>query len=120
MLTLTISANRHSPTVGPIPSWNQGIVKDRILNFIREVIDLENTRYILGEDRIAVFDNDGTLWAEKPTYFQGFYVLHRLEELSKSNPELERDPRLKQLLDKNFINLHLSKKDIMSLVSLTH
>ena len=67
-----------------------------------------------------MFDNDGTLWAEKPTYFQGFFVLDRLEELSKSNPELKRDPLLKQLLEKNFENMHLSIKDIESLVLLTH
>jgi haloacid dehalogenase-like hydrolase len=56
----------------------------------------------------------------KPTYFQGFFVLDRLEELSKSNPEIKQNPKFKQLLEKNFTNLQLSKKDIMSLVLLTH
>jgi hypothetical protein len=62
------------------------------------------------------------LWAEKPTYFQGFFVLDRLKELSKSNPEIiSRNPQLQQLLNENFANLlQLSKKDIMSLVMLTH
>ena len=104
----------------PLPSWNQGIVKARILNFVKNVTNSENANYITPEDRIAVFDNDGTLWAEKPTYFQGFFVLNRLEELSKSNPEISRNPQLQQLLNKNFTNLQLSKKDIMSLVLLTH
>ena len=106
--------------VDPLPSWNQGIVKARILNFVKNVTNSENANYITPEDRIAVFDNDGTLWAEKPTYFQGFFVLDRLEELSKSNPEISRNPQLQQLLNKNFTNLQLSKKDIMSLVLLTH
>jgi phosphoglycolate phosphatase-like HAD superfamily hydrolase len=121
MQPLPIAENRNATTVDPLPSWNQGIVKSRILNFVKNVTNSENTNYITPEDRIAVFDNDGTLWAEKPTYFQGFFVLDRLEELSKSNPEISRNPQLQQLLNKNFTNLQqLSKKDIMSLVMLTH
>ena len=118
---MSIAENRNATTVDPLPSWNQGIVKARILNFVKNVTNSENTNYIIPEDRIAVFDNDGTLWAEKPTYFQGFFVLDRLEELSKSNPEISRNPQLQQLLNKDFTNLQqLSKKDIMSLVMLTH
>lgn len=110
----------HSSTVDPLPSWNSGIAKERIVDFVRNVTNSENTNYITPEDRIAVFDNDGTLWAEKPIYFQGFFVLDRLQELSKSNPEIKRNPQLKQLLEGNFTNLQLSKKDVMSLVMLTH
>lgn len=120
MQPLSIAENRNATAVDPLPSWNQGNVKARILNFVKNVTNSENTNYITPEDRIAVFDNDGTLWAEKPTYFQGFFVLDRLEELSKSNPEISRNPQLQQLLNKNFTNLQLSKKDIMSLVMLTH
>jgi phosphoserine phosphatase len=123
MRPLSNAENRNATTgVDPLPSWNQGIVKARILNFVKNVTDPENTNYITPEDRIAVFDNDGTLWAEKPTYFQGFFVLDRLEELSKSNPEIRsRNPQLQQLLlNKNLTNLQLSKKDVMSLVLLTH
>lgn len=121
MQPLSIAENRNATAVDPLPSWNQGNVKARILNFVKNVTNSENTNYITPEDRIAVFDNDGTLWAEKPTYFQGFFVLDRLEELSKSNPEISRNPQLQQLLNKAFTNLQLlSKKDIMSLVMLTH
>lgn len=121
MQPLSIAENRNATAVDPLPSWNQGNVKARILNFVKNVTNSENTNYIIPEDRIAVIDNDGTLWAEKPTYFQGFFVLDRLEELSKSNPEISRNPQLQQLLNKDFTNLQqLSKKDIMSLVMLTH
>jgi haloacid dehalogenase-like hydrolase len=106
--------------VDPLPSWNHDIVKERIVDFVKNVTNYENTNYIQPEDRIAVFDNDGTMWAEKPTYFQGFFALDRLEELSKSNPEIKQNPKLVQLLEKNFTNLKLSKKEIMSLVLLTH
>lgn len=116
--------NRNASTtvVDPLPSWNQGIVKARILNFVKNVTNSESTNYIIPEDRIAVFDNDGTLWSEKPTYFQGFFVLDRLEELSKSNPEIiSRNPKVQQLLlNKNLTDLQLSIKDVLSLVLLTH
>jgi hypothetical protein len=69
--------------------------------------------------RIAVFDNDGTMWSEKPIYFQGFFILDRLEELSKSNPEIKQNPQIEQLLEKNFTNIQLSEKDVMSLALLT-
>ena len=116
--------NRNASTtvVDPLPSWNQGIVKARILNFVKNITNSESTNYITPEDRIAVFDNDGTLWSEKPTYFQGFFVLDRLEELSKSNPEIiSRNPKVQQLLlNKNLTDLQLSIKDVLSLVLLTH
>ena len=118
--TLSISEKNYSTTIDRLPSWNQGMVKERILNFLRDVINLENPKYIPPEDRIAVMDDDWTLWAEKPTYFQGLFVLDRLEELSKANPWLERDPLIKQFLNKDFANLNSSKEDIMSLVLLTH
>jgi haloacid dehalogenase-like hydrolase len=106
--------------VDPLPSWNQGTVKERIINFLKNVTNPENANYIPPEDRIAVFDNDGTLWAEKPTYFQVFFILDRLEEVSKSNPEIKQNPKFVQLLEKNFTNLQISKKDVMSLALLTH
>ena len=117
---MSISENKYSTTVDPLPSWNQGIDKETILNFIIDVIILENTNYIPPEDRIAVIENDGTLCAEKSTYFQGLFVLDRLEVLSKSDPELKRDPQIKQLADKDFTNIHFNKTEIMSLVLLTH
>lgn len=85
-----------------LPSWNQSIVKERIVNFVKNVTtDPESSNYISPEDRIAVFDNDGTMWSEKPIPFQGFFILDRLEELSKSNPaEIKQNPQIKQLLEK--------------------
>jgi len=56
--TLSISEKNYSTTIDRLPSWNQGMVKERILNFIRDVINLENPKYIPPEDRIAVMDDD--------------------------------------------------------------
>jgi hypothetical protein len=119
-VTLVFVENIYATTEDPLPSWNQGVVKERIVNFVNNVTDPKGANYIPPEDRIGVFDNDGTLWAEKPTYFQVFFILDRLEELSKSNPEMKQNPKLVQLLEKNFTNLQLNEEEIMSLALLTH
>lgn len=114
-------SNRTQAKVDPLPSWNDGVnIKQTIIEFVNNVTNPENTNYYIApEDRIAVFDNDGTMWSEKPVPFQAFFILDRLEELSKSNPEIKQNPQIAQLLEKNFTNLQLSEKDVMSLALLT-
>ena len=113
--------NRTQAKVDPLPSWNDGVnIKQRIIEFVNNVTNPENTNYYIApEDRIAVFDNDGTMWSEKPVPFQAFFIIDRLEELSKSNPKIKQNPQIAQLLEKNFTNLQLSEKDVMSLALLT-
>ena len=114
------TTNRTQPSVDPLPSWNDSVIKQRIIEFVNNVTNPQNTNYYISpEDRIAVFDNDGTMWSEKPIYFQGFFILDRLEELSKSNPEIKQNPQIEQLLKKNFTNLELSEKDVIDLSLLT-
>jgi phosphoglycolate phosphatase-like HAD superfamily hydrolase len=100
-----------------LSSWTEGAVKETIMNFVKNAIATGNPNYIPPEERIAVFDNDGTLWAEKPTYFQAFFMLNRLQELSKTNPEIQQEaqknPEIMKLLQNNFTDLNLSEKDIM-------
>ena len=61
---------------------------------MQNVTDIGNTKYYIPpEDRIAVFDNDGTLWLEKIIPSQAFFILDRLEELSKTNPQIEDNPQ---------------------------
>jgi uncharacterized membrane protein len=107
-----------------LPAWNQGPTKERIVNFVKNVTNPESPNYLPGEERIAAFDNDGTLWSEKPTYFEGFFILDRLETLYKTNPviqqQVQEKPEFRQLLEKNFTNLHLSEKDILDLALATH
>lgn len=117
------TTNRTQAGGDPLPSWNDGVIKQRIIEYVNNVTNPENTNYyIFPEDRVAVFDNDGTMWSEKPIPFQAFFILDRLEELSKSIPAeiKQKNPQIKQLLEeKNFTNLQLSEKDVMSLALLT-
>jgi phosphoserine phosphatase len=116
----TPSSNQTQNNVDPLSSWNNGDIKNNIIGFVSNATNPANTNYFIPpEDRIAVFDNDGTLWAEKPAPFQGFFMLDRLQELSKVNPEIQQqaqgNPEIKQLLDNNFTDLNLSEEDIMYL-----
>lgn len=72
----------------PLPSWNDGQSKTAILNFVDEVSDEKSGNYVPAEDRIAVFDNDGTLWIEKPLYIPVEFEIAWLKEESKKNPEI--------------------------------
>lgn len=74
-----------------LKSWNDNSNKQRIINFVGEVTDASHANYVAPENRIAVFDNDGTLWTEKPLYNHFFSVFARFEELIKANPELAHE-----------------------------
>lgn len=78
------------PALGeaPLPSWNEGPTKNRILGFIEKINHQKDKQsFIPPNERIAVFDNDGTLWSEKPIYFQLAFALHRIRAMAKDHPE---------------------------------
>jgi len=88
MMTLT------SPTTlafgagpAPLPSWNEGPTKQSILNFVREVTTAGSPQFVIPEERIAVFDNDGTLWCEMPFYIQLAFVFDRMKAMAPQHPE---------------------------------
>ena len=62
----------------PLPSWNDGATKERIVNFVEAVTDPTGKDFVPPAERIAVFDNDGCLWAEKPAYFQLLFAIDRV------------------------------------------
>lgn len=70
----------------PLPSWNEGATKQAILGFVEKVTS-EGADFVPPAERIAVFDNDGTLWAEQPLYFQAFYIFDRVKALAPQHPE---------------------------------
>ncbi|CUJ94723.1 haloacid dehalogenase-like hydrolase [Ruegeria denitrificans] len=78
----------------PLPSWGTSQSKDRIVAFVDAVTDPDNPDYVTPSDRIAVFDNDGTLWAEQPVYFQLTFAMDRLAELAAANPSILTSPTL--------------------------
>ena len=73
----------------PLPSWNEGKSKRAILRFVEAVTSASAAQFVPPPGRIAVFDNDGTLWCEKPMYIQLDFILRKLAA------EAERDPSLR-------------------------
>ena len=72
----------------PLPSWSDSDRKSAIIAFVDGVTDPASDMYVTPADRIATFDNDGTLWAEQPIYFQLFYALDRLRERAETDPSI--------------------------------
>jgi phosphoglycolate phosphatase-like HAD superfamily hydrolase len=71
----------------PLPSWNDGKTKQSITEFVAKVTKEGSPDFVPPEERIATFDNDGTLWCEQPLYFQLFFALDRVKALAPQHPE---------------------------------
>jgi phosphoglycolate phosphatase-like HAD superfamily hydrolase len=76
-----------------LPSWNEGATKAAIVEFVAKVTTKDGKDYVAPAQRIATFDNDGTLWAEQPMYFQFRFALDRVKALAPQHPEWkDREP----------------------------
>jgi phosphoserine phosphatase len=82
-----------------LDSWNEGATKRAILKFVAETTDPKSRRHVPPAERIAVFDNDGTLWAEHPVYFQVYFLAHRVRALEPQHPEWRTQPAFRALLE---------------------
>jgi len=87
--------------LNPLPSWSEGKSKKDIIDFVESVTTLGSPNYVKSMDRIAVFDNDGTLWSEKPFYFQVIFALERVKALAGLHPEWRETQPFKAILENN-------------------
>jgi phosphoserine phosphatase len=76
----------------PLPSWNEGLSKQNIVSFVHAVTTPGGPQFVQPEERIAVFDNDGTLWCEQPSYFQFAFVFDRMKAMAPQHPEWQNNP----------------------------
>jgi hypothetical protein len=105
----------------PLPSWNDSRSKTAILDFVARVTKDGGPDFVPLEDRIAVFDNDGTLWSEKPAYFQFFFVLARVKQLYPQHPEWENQQPFAAAVAGDMKTLAESgEKGALTLVMATH
>jgi phosphoglycolate phosphatase-like HAD superfamily hydrolase len=86
---------------GVLSSWNDGAAKQAISDFVRATTDRSSPSYVVPEDRIAVFDQDGTLWVEHPMYTQVVYCLDRVPAVVAKKPELKNVEPFKTVLSGN-------------------
>jgi phosphoglycolate phosphatase-like HAD superfamily hydrolase len=105
----------------PLPSWNDGPAKQAILNFVRATTDQSSPQFVPPAERIATFDNDGTLWLEHPFYSQGVFALDRVGVLAPKHPEWKTTEPFKSVLarDRKAIE-KLSEQDFEKIVAETH
>ena len=80
-----ITASLHA--ADPLPSWNDGPAKKAITAFVAKTTTDGSAEFVPPAERIATFDNDGTLWSEQPMYFQAFFIFDRIQKLAPSHPE---------------------------------
>ena len=104
----------------PLPSWNDGRVKRAIIDFVKRVTKEGSRDYIPPSDRVATFDNDGTLWAEQPT-IQAMFAIVRAEEMLKKDPSLKSRQPFKAVAENDQQYLHnMSMDELVGLVIATH
>jgi len=93
-------------TIDPLPSWNNGQPKQQIIEFVEKVSTPGSEQFVPIEKRIATFDNDGTLWAEQPAYFQLFFILDRIKSLAPQHPEWKATQPFKAVLENDMHTVH--------------
>ena len=83
----------------PLASWKDGATRTAVMDFVEAVSNPESADFVPRAERIAVFDNDGTLWSEKPAYFQLFFALDRIRALAPLHPEWKETQPFKAALE---------------------
>jgi hypothetical protein len=117
-LALSIHANAQTPALA---SWNDGPAKQSIVSFVKEVTDRSRTNYVEPQDRIATFDQDGTLWVEHPLYTQAVFALTRVHELAPRHPEWQqREPFKAVLANDRSAMANFSESDWEAILAATH
>ena len=100
LATVTAFAlNATQAVADPLSSWNDGPAKRSIIEFVAKVSAPESPDYVPPPERIAVFDNDGTLWAEQPLYFQLLFAFDRVRALASDHPEWKDTQPFKAVLE---------------------
>ena len=108
-------------TDDPLPSWNPGSAKSALIGFVQRVTDRQGPDYVPPKDRIAVFDNDGTLWPEKPAYFQLLFAIDRVRQLAPDHPEWKSRQPFQAVLENDWNALaKAGEKGLIELVLATH
>jgi phosphoserine phosphatase len=122
--TLLLLASLHgigSAQSDPLPSWREGAVKSAIADFVARVTKQGSADFVAPEERIAVFDNDGTLWSEQPMYFQLAFALDRIKEMAADHPEWKETEPFKSVLAGDPKGIEAAgERGLLEIVAATH
>ena len=104
-----------------LPSWNDGQAKQAIIDFVARCTDETSPGFVPPANRIATFDQDGTLWVEQPIYTQAIFAFERLASIAKHRPELNTTEPFKSVLTRDMAALkQLTLKDLEQVAAITH
>jgi phosphoglycolate phosphatase-like HAD superfamily hydrolase len=107
--------------VDPLPSWNAGSAKTAIIDFVAKVTTAGGPDFVAPAERIATFDNDGTLWTEMPVYFQVAFALDRVKAMAPQHPEWKTLEPFKSVLENDRAALAaLGEKGLLEIIEATH
>jgi phosphoserine phosphatase len=105
----------------PLPSWNDGPVKTSITDFVTHVTASGGPDFVMPAERIAVFDNDGTLWTEQPVYFQLAFAFDRIKAMAPQHPEWKTEQPFKGLIENDLkAALAGGEKGLLQIMAVTH
>lgn len=104
-----------------LPSWRNADSRKRIIEFVAAVTEVNGANFVAPDERLAVFDNDGTLWSERPAYFQLLFVIDRIKEMAPNHPEWQDDPQVNALLNDEMSDKEAAVKQLlMKALAITH
>lgn len=105
----------------PLPSWNEGPARSAILEMVSEVTNESGASYVPPGERVATFDNDGTLWVEHPLYTQAIFALDRIRALAPEHPDWQTKAPYRQVLSGDPEALaKLDRRDWVEILAVTH
>ena len=114
-------ASAQTPGGDPLPSWNDGATKKAITDFVARVTTKGGKEFVPVAERIATFDNDGTLWCEHPMYFQVAFAMDRVKALAPQHPEWKSKEPFKALLDGDMKAVAAAgEKGLLAFIAATH
>src|SRR5262245_59363007 len=120
-LLAALSLSVHAQAADPLQSWNEGATKKSIVEFVKAVTTKGGKDYVAPAARIATFDNDGTLWAEQPMYFQLLFAIDRVKALAPQHPEWKsQEPFASLLKGDTKTALAGGEHAVLEIVSATH
>jgi len=121
LVSVLLLASAVAQAADSLPSWNDGPTKARIVGFVQAVTDASGKDFVPPSDRIAVFDNDGTLWSEQPAYFQLLFAIDRVRALAPRNPRWKTQQPFKAALEGDMKALAASgEKGLLQLLMVSH
>lgn len=120
-LTLILGAPVPAQPRDPLPSWNEGSAKQAIVSFVLKVTEKSNPGYVPPADRLATFDQDGTLWVEHPLYTQAMFALDRVRELAPQHPKWKTGQPFKAVLENDREGIaRFTEQDWVKIIGATH